>query len=676
MHRLLTGLLVVSVVAFADNHHDQNIFRNVDVFDLEVAGDVQISPDGSRVAYVRQSMDIMTDNARSNIWIVDVNGNNHRPLLSGADNYSSPRWSPDGDRIAYVTSAEGRGPEIHVRWMDTGQTAMLTNLTESPSSISWSPDGKWIAFSMLVPAEGLTLAKPPEKPEGANWAAPVDVTDRLYDRTDGFGYFSPPNTHIFLLPADGGTPRQLTSGDYNHDGPLSWSPDGERIVFSANRLDDYEYHMLQSEVWSVDVDDGDLTQLTDRLGPDTAPTFSPSGDQIAFLGYDDRKMSYENTRVYVMDADGDNVEVVTPEFDRSVGAVRWAGNSNRLYIQYDDNGDRHLALLSLRGDIESLAGDLGGMYLGRPYTSGSFSVADNGAYAYTAGTPYRPADVAAARRGGESRKLTALNEDLLAHRELGEIEEITWESSADQLEIEGWIVKPPDFDPAEQYPLILEIHGGPYSAYGPHFSAEVQLYAAAGYVVLYANPRGSTSYGYDFANATHHSYPGQDFDDLMSGVDAVIKRGYVDEDQLFVTGGSGGGLLAAWIVGKTDRFAAAAVVKPGINWISLVLTSDRLTMPEYWFDAPPWEDFDDYWTRSPLSLVGNVTTPTVLLIGEQDHHTPISEAKQFYQALKLRKIDTALVRFPDSLHGIAGRPSRLIAKVDNILGWFDRYRTK
>jgi dipeptidyl aminopeptidase/acylaminoacyl peptidase len=621
-------------------------------------------------------MDIMTDNLRSNIWIVDVSGGNHRALLSGADNYSSPRWSPSGDRIAYVTSAEGRGPEIHVCWVDTGQTAMLTNLTKSPSSINWSPDGKWIAFSMLVSAKAMTLTEPPERPEGAQWAAPVDVTDRLYYRTDGYGYFSLPNTHIFLVPADGGTPRQLTSGDYNHDGPLSWSPDSERIVFSANRVDDYEYHSMQSEVWTVDVDNGELTRLTDRLGPDAAPTFSPDGEKIAFLGYDDRKMSYENSHVYVMDADGDNVKDVTPEFDRSIGYVRWAGNANRLYIQYDDNAGTRLAQLSLRGDIEPLARDVGGMYLGRPYTGGSFSVADDGAYAYTAaGTPYRPADVAAARRGGQPRKLTALNDDLLARMELGEVEEITWESSADRLNIEGWIVKPPDFDPAIQYPLILEVHGGPYSAYGPYFSAEIQLYAAAGYVVLYGNPRGSTSYGYDFANATHHSYPGKDFDDLMSGVDAVIERGYVDAHQLFVTGGSGGGLLTAWIVGKTDRFAAAAVVKPGINWISLVLTSDRLMMPEYWFDGPPWEDFEDYWSRSPLSLVGNVTTPTALLIGEEDHHTPISEAEQFYQALKLRKIDTVLVRFPGAPHTIADRPSRLIAKVDNILGWFGRYRT-
>ena len=283
--------------------------------------------------------------------------------------------------------------------------------------------------------------------------------------------------------------------------------------------------------------------------------------------------------------------------------------------------------------------------------------------------------MAAGRRGGASSILTNLNDDLLAHKTLGEVEEITWTSSVGNLEVQGWIVTPPDFDAEKDYPLILEIHGGPFTAYGPHFSVETQLYAAAGYVVLYTNPRGSTSYGYDFANEIHHNYPGQDYDDLMSGVDAVIARGYVDEKQLFVTGGSGGGVLSAWIIGNTDRFAAAVVAKPVINWISEALYSDISTMvPAYWFEKYPWEDPQEYWRRSPLSLVGNVSTPTMLMAGESDHRTPIPESEQYYQALKLRKIDSALVRVPESSHGIATRPSNQIAKVDNILAWFARYR--
>jgi acylaminoacyl-peptidase len=271
--------------------------------------------------------------------------------------------------------------------------------------------------------------------------------------------------------------------------------------------------------------------------------------------------------------------------------------------------------------------------------------------------------------------LTALNDDLLANKALGQVHTMTWTSSADGREIQGWMIKPPNFDAQQKYPLLLEIHGGPHTAYGPHFSAELQLYAAAGYLVLYANPRGSTSYGEEFASLIHHNYPGQDYDDLMSGVDAAIATGHVDPERLFVTGGSGGGILTAWIVGKTDRFRAAVSAKPVINWVSTTLTSDiSAFMTQYWFATLPWEDPDAYWARSPLSLVGNVSTPTMLLTGEQDHRTPIPEAEQYYQALKLRKIDTLLVRIPEASHGITARPSHLIAKVDNILAWFARYR--
>jgi acylaminoacyl-peptidase len=271
--------------------------------------------------------------------------------------------------------------------------------------------------------------------------------------------------------------------------------------------------------------------------------------------------------------------------------------------------------------------------------------------------------------------LTTLNDDLLGHKVLGAVKEITWKSSKDQRDIQGWVITPPDFDASKKYPLILEIHGGPFAAYGPNFTTEMQLFAAAGYIVLYANPRGSTSYGETFGNLIHHAYPGDDYDDLMSGVDAVIAQGHVDTDNLFVTGGSGGGVLTAWIVGKTDRFRAAVVAKPVINWASFVLTADANNFfYRYWFGAQPWEQPQEYWRRSPLSLVGNVKTPTMLLTGEADYRTPIGESEQYYQALKLRKIDTVMVRIPEASHGMTARPSNLIAKVDNILAWFARYR--
>lgn len=668
-------LLLVATVASAGDG-DSRRFLNTDVFQLEIATDPQISPDASQVAYVRQSMDVMTDRAKSNIWIIATNGRDHRPLLSGTNSYSSPRWSPSGDRLAYVSSAEGRGPELYVRWMDTGQSALLSNLPNAPGDLAWSPDGATIAFTSFVNREPPALAKPPAAPEGAEWAPPVIVIESLNYRADGRGYLETGNTHIFVIPADGGTPRQVTPGNFDHDGPLAWSPDGQSIVFSANREPDWEFNRRNTELWSVDVASGELRQLTDRFGPDDSPRYSPDGTMIAYLGYDDHKMGYDNTNVNVVELRNGSIRELTSDFDRSIGDVQWAGSSSRLYVEYDDHGKRHIATLSMNGDIESIADDVGSAAISRPYTSGGFSVAKNGAYAYSAGGVHRPADVAAGRRGASASRLTNLNDDLLAHKALGAVEEITWQSSVGDYGVQGWIVTPPDFDPHRKYPLILEIHGGPFAAYGPHFSAEMQLYAAAGYVVLYTNPRGSTSYGYDFANEIHHNYPGQDYDDLMSGVDAVIARGYIDEDQLFVTGGSGGGVLTSWIVGKTNRFAAAVVAKPVINWISMTLYTDIYTfIPEYWFEKYPWEDPEAYWARSPLSLVGNVTTPTMLLAGESDHRTPIPESEQFYQALKLRKIDSALVRVPEASHGIAARPSHLIAKSDNILAWFARYRT-
>ena len=671
---VIVAMLTLSTIEIRADTPTANHLLNTDVFELEFAADPQISPDGSRVVYVRNSNDIMTDRVRGNLWIINSDGSDHRPLLSGTDTYSSPRWSPDGTRLAYIASAEDRGPQLYLRWMDSGQTALLSNLQHPPGNISWSNDGTQIAFSMLVEAKAEPLATPPTKPEGAEWAPAVSVINELTYRFDGQGYLDPGYTQVFVLPAEGGTPRQLTSGDFNHAGGITWAPDDALLVVSANRNTDWRYRGGNSDLWAVDVSTSAMTRLTTRNGPDYQPRFSADGNYIAFLGYEDQYMGYQHVEVSLLEMESGTIRVLTGALDRSVNAVDWAGSSH-LLLSYDDAGQRQLAVLDLEQNLRPLVSDIGGVDISRPYTSGGYSVADDGSYAYAAAHPLRPADVAVGREG-RSERLTALNEDLLSHKKLGAVEAINWPSSVGDHQVHGWLVMPPGFDSSRQYPLLLEIHGGPFAAYGAYFSTEMQLYAAAGYVVLYTNPRGSTSYGYEFANAIHHNYPGQDYDDLMSGVDAVIARGYIDPAQLFVTGGSGGGVLSAWIIGNTDRFAAAAVAKPVINWISHALYSD---IPEgvtrYWFEHMPWEDPDEYWRRSPLSLAGNVTTPTLLLTGEADHRTPIAESEQYYQALKLRQVDTALVRVPEASHGIAGRPSQQIAKVDNILAWFARYRT-
>jgi dipeptidyl aminopeptidase/acylaminoacyl peptidase len=677
-----TALLVVvaqvgAIAAETDDKAatDPRKFAYRDVFDLELVKDPQISPDGGRIVYVRGSMDIMKDQPRTNLWIIDVDGADHRPLLSSRQSYSSPRWSPDGGRLAFISSAEGN-PQLYVRWLDTGQTARISDLLRAPDSLTWSPDGRWLAFTMFVPKEKEPLAKPPEKPEGAEWAAPVKVIDTMVYRADGQGFLESGFTHVFVVPAEGGTPRQLTQGDFDHGGTLSWTPDSRRIVFSANRAPDWEYDPVESEVYAIDVDTGELQQLTSRNGPDYGAKVSPDGRRIAYAGFDDREQGYQVSRLYVMNTDGSESRELLAGFDRDVDSLAWDGASRGVFFLYDDRGVRKIGHVDLAGRMRTIAEGIGGVDLGRPYTSGGYSAARNGTVAFTVNSPQRPADLGVSSGRGPARQITRLNDDLFGHKKLADARRMTWKSSHDGREIEGWVVAPPDFDPRKKYPLILEIHGGPFAAYGPNYSTENQLYAAAGYIVLYANPRGSTSYGEEFGNLIHHAYPGNDYDDLMSGVDAVIADGNVDADNLFVTGGSGGGVLTAWIVGKTNRFRAAVVAKPVINWTSFVLTSDATNFfYKYWFPDLPWTRQDDYWRRSPLSLAGNVTTPTMLLTGEEDFRTPIAETEQFYQALKLRKVDTVMVRVPGASHELVGRPSNMIAKVANIVAWFEKYRT-
>lgn len=660
----------------AEGIDEQGRFKPQDVFQLEYASDPQISPDGKRIVYVRNFFDIMTDRRRSNLWIINYDGTDHRPLTTGNANDSWPRWSPDGTRLVYVSSNDGT-TQLYARWMDTGQTAKLTNLTHSPRGIVWSPDGRWIAFSMLVPQVPPAFTKLPPKPEGAEWAPAPVVIEKLKYRADGSGYLEDGYSHLFVLPAEGGTPRQITAGDFHHGSTPAWTRDSKTLIFSANRHADWEYDPLNSEIYSVFLADESITALTDRQGPDSNPVLSQDGKRIAYLGFDDQYQGYQVTRLYLMNLDGSGKRLISAEFDRDIRNPAWSGDGKGLFFRYDDQGNSRIGYMSLNGKYQTLARDLGGTTLGRPYASGSFSVTGKGRFAYTQTRPPYPADVATGRVGSSQiSRLTHLNEDLLGHKQLAPVEEFWCASSYDGRKLQGWVAKPPDFDPHQKYPLILEIHGGPFANYGDRFTSEIQLYAAAGYVVVYANPRGSTSYGAEFGNLIHQNYPGQDYDDLMSCVDAVLERGYVDADNLFVTGGSGGGVLTSWIVGKTDRFRAAVVAKPVINWYSFVLTADSYNFfYKYWFPGFPWDYPEHYLERSPLSLVGNVKTPTMLLTGEADYRTPISESEQYYQALKLRQVDAALVRIPGASHGIAARPSHLIAKVAHVLEWFQRHRT-
>jgi dipeptidyl aminopeptidase/acylaminoacyl peptidase len=652
------------------------LFQGRDIFSLRAAGDPQVRPDGGAVAYVRTTQDIMTDNGKPSIWLADPVTGAQSPLVVDDAANLQPRWSPDGKRLAYISAGPG-GAQLYVRWMDTGRSAKVANLEQAPGAITWSPDGKTLAMVMLTPDPTRPLGAPMAPPPGAKWAEPLKVYDRVTYRRDGAGYIKPGYRHIFVVSADGGQPRQVTFGRYDEGGQLAFTPDGKSLYFASNRSEHREREAQESDIYKVSIADGAMTRLTTRVGPDQAPTPSPDGSKIAYVGFDDKgHRGYENVRLYVMDADGKNSRLITGAFDRSVGAPTWAADGKSLYVDYADHGVTKVARVALDGKLQDVATGLtDGAEMDRPYSGGSFSVGRNGLVAYTSGDASSPPDISVVS-GGKVKRLTNLNEDLFTARTLAKVEPLAVSSSFDKTPIDAWLVLPPNFDPSKKYPLILEIHGGPFSAYGPVFSTDDQLYAAGGYMVVYANPRGSTSYGDEFANTIDKNYPSHDYDDLMSVVDAAIAKGSVDPGHLYVTGGSGGGALTAWIVGKTDRFKAAAAQKPVINWTSEVLTTDGYNfMALSWFGKMPWEDQENYWRRSPLSLVGNVKTPTLLVVGTEDHRTPPSEAEQFFDALQLREVPTAMIQVPGASHGgLAERPSQAAAKAAAIMAWFARYK--
>lgn len=652
----------------------QKPFEYLDVFELEYAGDPQISPDGNQIIYRRTGFDIMEDKSVGNLWLVNSEGKNHRKLTNREGSESQAQWSPDGSKIAFV-SAGNDGSEIFLYWLDTGAMARLSQLDGSPSNLTWSPNGETLAFTMKVDAKAPVIATLPQKPEGAKWAKAPRITDRLKHEADGSGYIKPGFTHIFTISSEGGTPRQITSGDYNHGGSLSWSPDGQKIYFSANRSDNWEYETRNSEVYSISLLTELFETLTDRNGPDHSPKVSPDGKHIAYIGYEDKIQNYQVSKLQVMDIDGNNKRVISSELDRSISDAQWASDSNGFYISYDDFGKTKIAYMDLNGKIKPIVENVGGTTLGRPYSSGSFSLSANDNIAYTLSHADRPADVGLVTKSNRIPKLlTEINEDLFRYRIMGAVDEIWYTSSVDGRDIQGWIVYPPNFDKRKKYPLLVENHGGPVLNYGNRFSAEIQLYAAAGYVVFYPNPRGSTSYGEEFGNLLYNNYPGEDYNDVMDGVDAVIAGGKIDPGRLYVTGGSAGGIMTAWMIGKNNRFKAAVVAKPVMNWISKTLVADNyFVYSNYRYPGNPWDNFENYWKFSPISLVGNIETPTMVMVGMEDLRTPPSEAKQLYHALKIQKKETVLVEIPEASHGIAARPSNLITKVAHTLAWFEKF---
>lgn len=667
------SLLFICFSSLSFGQSEKLRFQDLDVFELEYAVDPQIAPDASKVVYIRNSMDIMTDRKVGQLWIVNSDGTNHQKLISDDQSSYSPRWSPSGDRIAYITGSK-QGAEIHIYWVNSGKTARISSLDRSPSGLSWSPDGTQIAFSMLVAQPNPVLVKAPKKPKGAKWASSPRVTTRLKHEADGRGYIEPGFSHYFIIPADGGTARQVTHGDYMHRGTVQWTKDSKGFVFSSNRNDNWEYDYVNSEVYHLDLQTKTYSSLTDRKGPDYNPVISPDGKKIAYLGYSDKVQTYQINELNIMDIDGSNKKEIKLKLDRKIQNIAWSKSGNEIYCTYDNHGDTKIAKIDMKGKVKIIAENLGGTAFGRPYGGGSYSLSREDIIAYTYTSTDFPAEVRLVNTENNPQ-ITDLNKDLLPYRNLAHIEDIWYNSTVDSEKIQGWIAYPPNYDATKKYPLLVENHGGPISNYGFRFSPEIQLYAAAGYIVFYPNPRGSTGYGEKFGNLLYHNYPGDDYQDVMDGVDVLIEKGIAHEDMLYVTGGSAGGIMTAWMIGKNDRFEAAVVAKPVINWISKTLVADNYYgYAFYRYPGQPWENPMKYWKFSPISLVENVKTPTMVMVGMNDLRTPPSEAKQYYHALKLLEVETALVEIPGASHGITGRPSQLITKVAHVLAWFEQYK--
>jgi dipeptidyl aminopeptidase/acylaminoacyl peptidase len=664
--RVLVGFLLLPLgMAVAAEAQPPNRLTLDDYLNWETVSDPRLSPDGRQIVYARGWIDKLNDRRESSLHIMDVDGSRPRALLDG----SSPRWSPDGTRIAYMAQGEPRGNQIFVRWMDAeGAVTQITRVTESPSAITWSPDGKWIAFRMIVPDDsgwGVESQATKYRPRGATWTSAPRVVEDLQYRRDGQGFLPEGTFQIFVVPADGGTPRQVSSGEWDAGTPV-WMPDGRTILFSSGpRIPEAEYSWRESEIYALDVASGEMRQLTTRQGPDGDPTPSPDGRLIAYTGRDWSTDTWADNQLYLMDADGGNPRMIA-DIDRSPGNLRWAADGSGIYFTAQNEGSQNLWFAPARGgEARQLTDDV--------HMLAVTDLGRDGTFIGTRSSFHEPGDVVTfnARNPGRITRLTDVNGDVLFGKKLGEVEEM-WYTSVDDYRIQGWIIKPPDFDPSRRYPLMLSIHGGPHSMYNVGFNFGWQEHAAHDYVVLYTNPRGSTGYGSAFGNAIKNAYPGKDYDDLMKGVDEVIARGYIDTDNMFVYGCSGGGVLTSWIVGKTDRFAAASANCPVTNWLSFVGTTDGASWYRN-FEKMPWDDPTEHLARSPLMHVGNVTTPTMLMTGVNDLRTPMPQTEEFYEALKFRKVPTAMIRFNNEWHGTSSTPSNFLRTQLYLRSWFEKW---
>jgi dipeptidyl aminopeptidase/acylaminoacyl peptidase len=669
---VLTGLVsVVAFAAIAQETHSPTRLTTDHYFDFERVSNAQISPDGARIVYTRQQANKIEDRWDSSLWIMNADGSQHRFLTKG----SNPRWSSDGKRILYIADGEPRGPQIFVRWIDSdGSATQVTHATDKVADARWSPDGKSIAFSMFVPEKDTWKISMPTAPEGAHWTGTPRVVETLHYRQDQVGFLVDGHTHLFVVSADGGAPRQLTNakwsagaGELRNAVIVDWTPDSKAIVFEGDRTAEADLHYHTSQLLVADIASGAIRELIATPGAWSHPAVSPDCKTVAFTGYPESKHTHSVSDLYVIPFAGGEMRKISGDYDRDPLNLRWAPDSAGVYFDAEDRGSRNAEFAAIAG---------GGV---KPVTTGAHvltmdSVSSDLMAVGTLTDPDNPPDIVRynLRRPAEITKLTSVNAGLLAGMHLAKTEEIDFTSSGD-AKVQGWVVKPPDFDPAKKYPLILEIHGGPFAMYSVAFNYMFQNFAANDFVVLYLNPRGSTGYGTAFSGGIDHNYPGPDYDDLMAGVDATIAKGFIDTTRMAVSGCSGGGVLSSWVIGHTDRFAAAAVRCPVIDWLSMTGNTDIPLFTFSFFQKPFWEDPSDWLSHSSVMTVGKVTTPTLLMTGVLDRRTPMPQTEEYYAALKVRGVPVKLLQFEGEYHGTGSKPSNFIRTQLYMMSWFKKW---
>ena len=639
-------------------------------FDLERISGAQISPDGARIVYTRQEVNRLEDKWESALWIMNADGAQNRFLAKG----SNAQWSLDSKRLLYLADGEPRGTQVFVRWIDAeGAATQVTHATEKVADAHWSPDGKLIAFSMFVAEKNTWAISMPAEPKGAKWTPAPRIVETLHYRQDQVGFLEDGYTHLFVVASDGGATRQLTSGKWSAGAgelrgvvPLDWMPDSKAIVFQASRDANADMAYQRSQLLVVDVETASVRELVGKPGFWGRPAVSPDGKSVAFTGFPQSAKTHSVADLYVVPFAGGEMKKISADFDRDPITLRWAGDGSGVYFDADDRGSRNVQFASINGGV-------------RAVTTGTHiltldSASNDLVAAGTVTDPDHPAEVVRfnLRRPGVIAKLTNVNGAMLAGKKLGKTEELAWTSSGN-AKVQGWVIKPPDFDPTKKYPLVLEIHGGPYGNYNVGFNYMWQNFAANDFVVLFANPRGSTGFGHEFSDGIDHNYPGPDYDDLMSGVDAAIAKGFVDTSRMYVSGCSGGGVLSSWVIGHTDRFAAAAVRCPVSDWLSMAGHTDIPLFTYSFFRKPFWEDPAEWLAHSSLMQVGKVTTPTLLMTGALDRRTPMPQTEEYFSALKMRGVPVTMLQFDGEFHGTGSKPSNFIRTQLYMMSWFKRF---